>query len=386
MKILRLGCMSLVVFVCSAANAFSQPPLRDPYHLLCFKASGAIEKGSQTDLKLLIKSREEDEPTDVFLMSHGWNNSEARARNTYTSMVELMREQGKTLQLARKMVPLVIGVSWPAQFADDKQLEEDAAAVGKLLETFGVTDKVRSGVQKVLASKFKRKILERFIDTDDLEEFIENPLSEQAIEKVFRGASYYSMKKRAGIVGETGVRQSLVHLLNSFPRARFHLVGHSFGCKVWLECLREPKLPRPVDTLVLLQGAVSHYCFADSLKELDGKPAAYGDIAQRVKGPIVITFTKNDSALGLAYPAASQIAGQFAEIGDKFRNADIHFYSALGAKGVPGIKEMPMRMVGAPYDFAVGLNTVNSDEFIKHHSDIRKAEVAWLIWSAILQK
>ena len=74
------------------------------------------------------------------------------------------------------------------------------------------------------------------------------------------------------------MRQALVVLQQAFPKARFHLIGHSFGCKVWLECLREPKLPRPVDTLILLQGAVSNRCFAESLPQLQGQPGAYAEV------------------------------------------------------------------------------------------------------------
>src|SRR5262249_19639239 len=159
----------------------------------------------------------------------------------------------------------------------------------------------------------------------------------------------------------------------AFPKARFHLIGHCFGCKVWLECLREPKLPRAVDTLVLLQGAVSDQCFAKSLSELGGGPGAYAEVPGRVNGPVVITFTKNDHALWVAYPAASGIGGQFAEAPEKVRGKEIGLYTALGGKGVEGIKPVPMKKAGDAYTFATGLNTVNAEEFIKAHSDIRHA-------------
>jgi hypothetical protein len=39
---------------------------------------------------------------------------------------------------------------------------------------------------------------------------------------------------------------------------------------------------------------------------------------QRVKGPILVTHTKNDKAVGVAYPIASRLAGQVAAaLGDE---------------------------------------------------------------------
>jgi hypothetical protein len=387
-KCLRFYLASFLVLHASESNAFSQAASPGSYHLLSFDKKGALEKVSGQDLQKIRESLERNEPTDVFLMSHGWNNTEITARNTYSKMVELMREQSKRIQPPlENFTPLVVGVSWPSQFASDEELNQAAPLVSQLLDSLGVKkDKLQASIKKTLANPWKRMVIEKLIDPEDLAEFIKNPLSDERIEDVFRDASYYAMKKRAGLVGGAGVRQALGYLQAAFPSARFHLVGHSFGCKVWLECLRQVDLPKPVDTLVLLQGAVSNQCFAQSLRELNGGPGAYAEIPKQVNGPIVITFTEHDHALRLAFPAASQLTGQFAETPAKTYKLDFQLYAALGAKGVDGVLPILMKETGQAYAFRKGLNTVNAARFIKSHNDIGKPEVAWMIWGAVLRR
>jgi hypothetical protein len=51
----------------------------------------------------------------------------------------------------------------------------------------------------------------------------------------------------------------------------------------------------------------------------------------------VATFTANDKALGIAYPSASQIAGQVADLSARKYALNNAIYAALGAEGIAGI-------------------------------------------------
>lgn len=44
--------------------------------------------------------------------------------------------------------------------------------------------------------------------------------------------SFWKMKDRARRIGETGAHLLLLHLQQAAPAARFHCMGHSFGCIV----------------------------------------------------------------------------------------------------------------------------------------------------------
>ena len=87
---------------------------------------------------------------------------------------------------------------------------------------------------------------------------------------VLRVATYWEMKNRAGVVGTKGLGPLIGKLHSAAPGVKIHLLGHSFGARLVSYTLAG--LPAgltdqnsPVKTLFLLQGAFSHFAFADSL-------------------------------------------------------------------------------------------------------------------------
>ncbi|MGC9526750.1 MAG: hypothetical protein ACP5D7_14545 [Limnospira sp.] len=90
-----------------------------------------------------------------------------------------------------------------------------------------------------------------------------------ALLEPLRVLSFWKMKKRACTVGESGGFQLLQQLQQAAPPARFHLMGHSFGCIVVSAMLTGHNggghLSRPVDSLVLLQGALSCYSYCGEI-------------------------------------------------------------------------------------------------------------------------
>jgi hypothetical protein len=144
-----------------------------------------------------------------------------------------------------------------------------------------------------------------------------------------------------------------------------------------------------VDTVMLLQAAFSHNGFA---KQGTADRGAFRDVVekQKVRGPIVITHTRNDKAVGTAYPIASRISGvTAAALGDE---NDI--FGGLGSNGTQTAQTTPERVmgsllgVGQTYSFASGVKpstpcNLKSDQFISGHSDIQKAEVAFLMTAAM---
>jgi hypothetical protein len=103
---------------------------------------------------------------------------------------------------------------------------------------------------------------------------------------------------------------------------------------------------------------------------------------KRITGPIIITHTKNDKAVGIAYPLASRIAGQnAAALGDQDDP-----YGGMGRNGAQHTKEADDRFTlglpGTPYAFGKGkIHNISSD-LIQDHSDVRRIEVAYAILSA----
>jgi hypothetical protein len=93
----------------------------------------------------------------------------------------------------------------------------------------------------------------------------------------------------------------------------------------------------PVHALVLLQGAFSHYGLADDWNG-QGADGLFRAVPNRIHGPVVVTRTKNDKVVGLAYAIASRLARQVAiDIGgpdDRYggmgRNGALKTPEALG--------------------------------------------------------
>ncbi|MCA1659347.1 MAG: S8 family peptidase, partial [Verrucomicrobiaceae bacterium] len=128
--------------------------------------------------------------------------------------------------------------------------------------------------------------------------------------------TYYEMKRRAGTVGRNGVGPMLDRLADKVQR--IHLVGHSFGGRVVTAAAAGSRNEK-LHSMSLLQTAFSHNGFSRSMKGF------FRDVVdrKRVKGPVLITHTPNDRAVGVAYPTASRLnrdaSSGFGDANDKSR-------------------------------------------------------------------
>ena len=153
-----------------------------------------------------------------------------------------------------------------------------------------------------------------------------------------RQLSFWMMKKRARTVGEGGMHQFVAQLQQSAPNSRVHLMGHSFGCIVVSSICNGPDgvtaLSRPIDSLALVQGAVSHWAYADAIPSTGGR--GYFNAMMRrpgVKGPIITTRSVHDTAVGVFYPAAVSLVLQDPSFAI---NPSLIRWGAIGAFGIQG--------------------------------------------------
>ena len=124
--------------------------------------------------------------------------------------------------------------------------------------------------------------------------------------EALRQLTYFEMKKRAGVVGKEGLGPLLGRIHRADPDVRIHLIGHSFGARLVSFALAGlPDGDSPVKSLYLLQGAFSHFAFADALPMDRSRGGALKGMAARVDGPLVASFSVHDTAVGKLYPLAS---------------------------------------------------------------------------------
>ncbi len=216
-----------------------------------------------------------------------------------------------------------------------------------------------------------------------------------------RQLSFWTMKKRARSCGEIrGHRLVAAIRTAGGDTVRIHLMGHSFGCIVVSSMLRGTEVAHPlrVSSAFLVQGALSLWSFA---AELPGGAATLGWFRpvldrNRISGPVVVTTSRFDRAVGSIYPVAAGAAGQVAY--DLASIADLPTYGALGTFGARGAGLSPQARtlvlgdVKSDHALAPGGNyNVNGDAVIRSggglsgaRSDIAHPEVVHLFWNAVL--
>lgn len=197
--------------------------------------------------------------------------------------------------------------------------------------------------------------------------------------------TYYQMKDRAGSVGQQGLYQVLRKLREKRPGLKLHLIGHSFGCRLLSAAVNGPD-DQPaiqVSSMTMLQAAFSHNGFAE---RFDGKHNGFFRrvVAEhRVSGPILISHTPNDTAVGMAYPIASRLVGQNASgLGDK--NDPFGGMGRNGAQKTPEAIDGTLLDTGGAYSFKSGkVYNLSADQWIKSHSDISNQQVAYALLAGV---
>jgi hypothetical protein len=198
--------------------------------------------------------------------------------------------------------------------------------------------------------------------------------------------TWYQMKSRSGLVGETGVVRAVRALKADPLKVKVHLVGHSLGGRLMAACARgltQDPMVQP-DSLTLLEAAFSHFGF--SANNGAGAVGFFRDVIDKkvVKGPMVETFSAQDTVVGYVYAVASRLASDNVRaIGD----ANDPF-GGIGRNGAQKTKEAVFDVlhdVGTPYSFKSGVvtNLDGSGGLITSHGDVTNDRVTYAFASAM---
>jgi hypothetical protein len=380
----------------------------------------------------LVKFLKEGETTDLFVISHGWNNDMNVARKRYDdifAMINRVREEHFSTLGARKFA--VAGIFWPSmKFADAElipggaagmsgelgelqneireaiaiaddddrphleallnSIEEPDEAGAALLDLFlnREEDTSEPGVSReALADLNGRDLLAKLSDeepSDDedgelggavgLGEFFGNLGS--SIRAGLGIYTFWTMKDRAGKTGVVlgGVLDQLRQAVGA--DLKIHLMGHSFGARLVTAAANAGSFAP--STMTLMQAAFSHNAFSPTgfFRSVVTIP--------KIVGPILITHTDKDSAVGLAYPMAVRLSGDAAAglggANDKF--------GGLGANGAQGTHEAALfKLHGpeSPYSWTPEKKIFNleANNIILGHGDLVKDELGFTVLSAV---
>jgi hypothetical protein len=441
-----------------------------PYFELRFNAKGKPE--DDTQLPALLDALATKQITDLFFVSHGWNNDPQEAHVLYEELFKNVKAQEQKVNVGNRRFA-VAGIIWPSKkfdVADDAPkaasiggkkgharlaaqidtLREFLAAGGSAAKHKKDLDRAKALIPRLETSpaarrEFSTLLLARlpktvgeeggwFIDQkvgksmvadDRLLKQLGSPPTKTVAKPsggaatmrgrkatastsaTFQGAAgigdffkgvvagaanllnyvtYYQMKDRAGVVGRNGVNEALRRVRATHPSVRLHLVGHSFGCRVVTSAATGPAdTPAGfIDSMTLLQAAFSHYAFSAKFDD-SNKAGFFRNLVteKRVRGPVVITHTRADKAVGLAYAVASRAAGQIAAaVGDK--NDPFGGLGSNGAQKTAEAFDGKLPKAGGAFDQPIErgkLINLLGDGLIANHSDVRNPNAAYTVLS-----
>lgn len=206
--------------------------------------------------------------------------------------------------------------------------------------------------------------------------------------------TYYLMKDRAAIIGRAGVHDlvlALQGLAGTRPALRIHLIGHSFGGRLVTATAGSLTSPRSIESLVLLEAAYSHNGLAKDWDAENHDGSFRGLVTlPAIAGETLITHSKHDTAVGIAYPLASRIMHQLASaLGDA--NDPYGGMGRNGAQHTPEAFDDTLQPLTATYHALPqgktirNLNGDGPNPIIESHGDVTKPEIVWA-WLSRLGK
>jgi predicted alpha/beta hydrolase family esterase len=449
-----------------------------PYYQVQFTKDGSVFASSEVDGLMNALIAPADAPTDLFLMSHGWNNNIEDATALYCRLAGVIKPQIDAISALKDRRFAICGVLWPSKKFDDKDLipsgaasldesvtiddlkqkvldlgalytAQDWASPDSALPAFAQLEAMMDSIeddpdaQKQAVELLRGLLPQNAKSSEDASNIFFDLSPASLINKLSKGlnppdipagvgaasldpfsdgtmsglggatgfrdvlggiragfmhllnyTTYYLMKARAAVVGEDGVEPLIEKIRAARPDLRIYMIGHSFGCRLTAAAVN--KLPDAAvslpDVLLLLQGAFSHNGFAQRDDDDDVERGAFRDVIekQKIRGPILVTHTRRDKAVGIAYPIASRINGvTAAALGDA---NDV--FGGLGSNGTQTSKSTPegvagtLSAVGTAYPFAARVApstpyNLKADTYIGGHSDIVHPEVAFALATAI---
>ncbi len=455
------GTLALLVAGCAVWNApsttaCSRAAAAHGFRLR-FDESGALVASCAAEVQKIHAAA--GNATDIFIFSHGWWNDPESAEETYARFIEGMQAVRPSLA-GRQFRPLLVGIYWPSahfplgpgsgeessaastellrshinrvfgRVARAEGVERDIAVVGALM------DKERAG-QPLTREEFTALagILKRWdtlarpatpeeAATDDSEAPGEEDIFRLSVGElaqhlwrtshaageigletgrpsvlaVLNVFTFWQMKRRAGIVGETGVHSVLQTLRARLEEAgnggaRLYLVGHSFGGKLLSAALlgAPNREPNRASYLILIQGAFSHFVFAghDALANLGiesrgRREGRYAEVVRRrlVERRIIVTRSDRDIPNRFLYPLGVRLSGDALERGGP------PTYGALGTNGALRTNASDVLLPRGARGWKVAqfrepIINLDASQVISGHGAYFEREIYALVWELV---
>lgn len=401
------------------------------YHLLPYDGDGRERGEGSRD----VLADAANGATDVFVFSHGWNGDVPAAREQYGQWIATMagcaEERARAHRRPGGFKAVLVGLHWPSKAWGDEDIGSNSFAPGagtdpdtlvrRWSELLGGGAARQAAIRTLLTAAMHdaapltlppdvREAYD-FLDASDPDLPDEHDRAPFDAEQLYQGClvnevsfggfslggllaplrvlTFWKMKKRARTFGESGAAALVRDLQRVAPMAKIHLMGHSFGCIVVSAAVS--RTDRPVASLALVQGAMSLWSFCAAIPAAPDRAGYFRPVltGNLVTGPVVVTTSPYDRAVGRFYPLAAR-SGQQVDFGPD----ELPKYGAIGAFGVRGPKidvtdhadlsDIGNLAPGKVHNFDARAVIATGSGISGAHSDICHPELGRLIWGAAI--
>ena len=328
---------------------------------IAFDERGAV--ASRQTVEELMSRVSERGITDLFVFVHGFNRERTTARALFRQFVDGF-QAARAAQSAPLQRPGALFVFWPSiawaeEVGEENVQSDESPAVAESDESpaVGESDESRGFFSSVV----------------------------QAVKGPLRPLTYWQMRARAGTVGRSGLGPALGEFARTAPRVRIHIVSHSLGARLAAHALialsdRTQPAASNIKSATFVQATLPHHVFSPAIPSHPERGGVLKDAGRLVHGPIVVTYSRRDSAASTAYLTAMALSGDDDAPGEKASER-----AALGFDGARAVDAIESRLerVGGAYAFAPGrIYNIDASEVIAAHEDVARPEIAWLVLCA----
>jgi hypothetical protein len=146
---------------------------------------------------------------------------------------------------------------------------------------------------------------------------------------------------------------------------------------------------RPIDSVLLLQPAVSAACFAKQVGNT-GEPGRYRPALERVHQPILATYSTRDNALHRHYHLA---VDRYKDAGERRPAGIIPYYAALGGYGPKDCDTESQRQellsptqVYPRMPSSIRIVGLEGTKLIADHGDICNPAIYWALYNQVMNR
>lgn len=289
--------------------------LQMKYYLLsfdedCNELDDADGINNKLSLSILEELKSDSSITDVFVLCHGWLVDSGEVEHLYNEWIgcflTFLKEKREKSNSFFEFNPLIIAIHWPSRPVPQVVAEDELTINNWLVELISSIPSHLRRQGRTAVQLANELLLHLINDQANI-----NIKPKDILLQLAYITSFFKMKELAFKIGSQSIAELLAIIKTVFT-GKIHLLGHSFGSLALSAALvnaAERDNDFSVETLFLIQGALSHWSYCPQIPGMKYESGEFANIIRKnlVNGITAATHSKNDLVLSWAYSRAMKI-------------------------------------------------------------------------------